>query len=350
MIDPNRRLRNLRQLNGMTQKAFAAELGIGQAQLSQIERGDRQLTAQHMVTARQRFNITLDFFNAAPITYGPNDLNYRTRKLTQSQQDRAATMFGLTEQEVRSIANTTNATGSIGGSAEADGGVRALREIEAFAGAARELIGVRADKVVNNVTRCVERLGILVTGLNLPDLGSRIDGISTPERTKEPFVVAINLHKSGDRLRFSTAHELGHLLLHTEGNRPLNREDREIEADAFASAFLLPREPVLDELSPGLTLAGYARIKARWGVSIQAIVRRAFDLRVIDKDRYRSLQVQISTRGWRTDEPVDVPRETPAIPTPDIGGVRRMAMQDNSVGQGNVVGLFGRRPSGWVEG
>jgi Zn-dependent peptidase ImmA (M78 family)/transcriptional regulator with XRE-family HTH domain len=349
MIDPNRRLRNLRQLNGMTQKAFAAELGIGQAQLSQIERGERQLTAQHMVTARQRFNIRLDFFNSAPITYGPNDLNYRTRKLTQAQQDRAATMFGLTEQEVRSTAETTNPTGSIGASENADGGVHALREIEAFAAAARQLIGVRSDKVVNNVTRCIERLGILVTGLNLPDLSSRIDGISSPRRTEEPFVVAIALDKSGDRLRFSAAHELGHILLHTE-TRPLNREEREVEADAFASAFLLPREPMLDELSPGLTLAGYARIKARWGVSIQAIVRRAFDLTVIDKDRYRSLQVQISTRGWRTDEPVDVPRETPEIPTPDIGGVRRIAKQDNSIKQRNVVDLFDRRSPERVEG
>jgi Zn-dependent peptidase ImmA (M78 family)/transcriptional regulator with XRE-family HTH domain len=349
MIDPNRRLRNLRQLNGMTQKAFAAELGIGQAQLSQIERGDRQLTAQHMVTARQRFNIPLDFFNAAPITYGPNDLNYRTRKLTQAQQDRAATMFGLTEQEVRSTANTTNPTCSIDAPENADGGVHALREIEAFAEAARQLIGVRSDKVVNNVTRCIERLGILVTGLNLPDLSARIDGISSPRRTEEPFVVAIALDKSGDRLRFSAAHELGHILLHTE-NRPLNREEREGEADAFASAFLLPREAMLDELSPGLTLTGYARIKARWGVSIQAIVRRAFDLSVIDKDRYRSLQVQISTRGWRTDEPVEVPREAPAIPTPDIGGARLIDKQDNSIEQGKVVGLFDRRSSGRAEG
>ncbi len=53
----NQRLRNLRQLNGMTQKALGAELGIGQAALSQIEHGDRPLTAEHMVIARRRFDI-----------------------------------------------------------------------------------------------------------------------------------------------------------------------------------------------------------------------------------------------------------------------------------------------------
>lgn len=349
MIDPNLRLRNLRQLNGMTQKAFAAELGIGQAQLSQIERGDRQLTAQHMVTARQRFNIPLDFFSAAPITYGANDLNYRTKKLTQSQQDRAAILFGLTEQAVRSRHAVSNPTETFDAQCFSDGGTRPIREIEALADAARQIIGIRPDKVINNVTRCVERLGILVTGLNLPDLSAQVDGISTPRRTDEPFVVTIDLSKPGDRLRFSAAHELGHVLLHTGASRPLIREDREAEADIFASAFLLPRQPILDELSPGLTLAGYARIKARWGVSIQAIIRRSFDLGVIDKDRYRSLHVQLSSRGWRTNEPVEVPRETPVIPTPDIGGVRSVVQLHHAAELDNVVSLFDWTPSVFID-
>jgi Zn-dependent peptidase ImmA (M78 family) len=326
----------------MTQKAFAAELNIGQPQLSQIEHGDRPLTAEHMIAAQRRFDIPFDFFSAPPITYGPDDLNYRTRKLTQAQQDRAAVMFGLIEQEVREKVSTANTTGTIG-AADNDGHVRPQREIEAFATAARELIGIRTDKVINNVVRCIERLGIIVTGLNLPDLSSRVDGISTPQRTDDPFVAALDLTKPGDRIRFSGSHELGHLLLHTE-SRPHNREARESEADAFASAFLLPKEPMLDELSPGLTLAGYARVKARWGVSIQAIIRRSFDLGVIDKDRYRSLQVQVSSRGWRTQEPVDVPREEPSTATPDVGGGRRLTPPPVINQAENVISLFDRIP------
>lgn len=339
MIDPNQRLRNLRQLNGMTQKAFAAELGIGQAALSQIERGDRPLTAKHMVTARRRFNIPFDFFEAPPITYGPNDLNYRTRKLTRAQQDRAAITFGLIEQDVRSTTDVSNPTGSLDAADHDDLRARPLREIEALAAAARQLIGIRSDKVINNVTRCIERLEILVTGLPAWDPNARIDGISSPRRTEESFVVALDLDKPGDRLRFSAAHELGHVLVHTE-SKPLSREAREAEADTFASSFLLPREAMLDELSPALTLAGYLRIKARWGVSMQAVIRRSFDLGVIDRDRYRSLQIQISSRGWRKDEPVEIPKETPALPTPDIGGFRQTVNRDN------VVSIFDRPLNG----
>jgi Zn-dependent peptidase ImmA (M78 family) len=346
VIDPNQRLRNLRQLNGMTQKAFAAELGIGQAQLSLIERGERPLTAGHMVAARQRFNISLDFFDAPPITYGPNDLNYRTKKLTQAQQDRAATMFGLIEMEVRNQADVTNLTGSLGAPEYDDVRPRPRREIEALAAAARDLIGARRDRVINNVVRCIERLGILVANIDLPDLSDRIDGVSTPKRTEDPFVMTIDFLKPGDRIRFSGAHELGHVLLHTE-SRPVNREAREVEADSFASAFLLPSDQMLDELSPGLTLAGYARVKARWGVSMQAIIRRALDLGVINQDRYRSLHIQISSRGWRKTEPVDIPREAPAMTTPVIGGMRRNMPIDNTINSandGNVVNMFDRTP------
>lgn len=323
----------------MTQKAFAAELGIGQAALSQIERGDRPLTAEHMVTARRRFNIPFDFFEAPPITYGPNDLNYRTRRLTRTQQDRAAVTFGLIEQAVRSTTDVSNATETLDAADYHDFRARPLREIEALTAAARQLIGIRSDKVINNVTRCIERLEILVTGLPAWDPNARIDGISSPRRTDEPFVVALDLDKPGDRLRFSAAHELGHVLIHTE-SKPLSREAREAEADTFASSFLLPREAMLDELSPALTLAGYSRIKARWGVSMQAVIRRSFDLGVIDKDRYRSLQIQISSRGWRKDEPVDIPKEKPMLPTPDIGGFRQNINRDN------VVSIFDRPLNG----
>lgn len=335
----NQRLKNLRQLHGMTQREFASELGIGQAQLSQIERGDRALTSTNMATAKLRFGVPLDFFDAEPVTYASSDLNYRTRKLTARERDLANVTFGLTEQAVRDLANTTNTIEPP--RLESIDGMRPRREIEAVAADARRMIGIRPQKVINNVIRCLERLGILVTGLPLPTLSHHIDGISTPKRSDLPFVVTLDLEKPGDRLRFSAAHELGHILMHTD-RRPRSVVVREDEADAFASAFLLPRERILDELSPGLTLAGYSRIKAQWGVSIQAIIRRSYDLGVIDQSRYRSLHIQLSSRGWRTQEPVEVPAEKPTIPTPNLKKLSPAAAaeQGGRAASGLVIDLF----------
>lgn len=318
MTNQNERLKNLRLYLGMNQKEFAAELGIGQPQLSQVERGLRAVTDRHLIAAQLRFGLHRSFFDADPITYTPTSLNYRRHSLTPRQQTMADTTFGLTEQAVRESADGENSSPRI---ELKDRDTRLSdADIESIAADIRSAIGVPSDKVINNVTRCVERLGILVTGLENPNLPEdKIDGISTPERDSRPFVITLNLDKPGDRLRFSVAHELGHLVLHTE-NPPLDLKTREAEADAFASAFLMPRRALIDQFTPDLTLLGYSQLKAGWGTSIQALIRRSKDLGVITPDRYRKLQMQISSRGWRKNEPVEIPKEHPSTPTPTITG------------------------------
>ena len=331
----------------MTQKAFATEIGVGQPQLSQIENGTRRLTVDNMMAAQLRFKLPVGFFDADPIEYRTNDLNYRSRKLSRTKQRQADIAFGLTEQAVRSGGRKGGTVPRLDVGTRSPESARPIPENEGLAVQARALIGVRSGKVINNVTACLERLGILVTGLEVPRGCEVIDGISTPHLTDEPFVITLDLEKPGDRMRFSAAHELGHVLLHTGGGTraPETKEMREIEADQFAAAFLLPRESLLDELAPTLTLAGYARVKARWGVSIQAIIRRSLDLGVINHDRYQSLMIQLSSRGWRKAEPVKIPRERPSIPTPRIFANLSMvdtpeAERDAQQRPSNVIGLF----------
>jgi Zn-dependent peptidase ImmA (M78 family) len=116
---------------------------------------------------------------------------------------------------------------------------------------------------------------------------------------------------AGDRQRMTLAHELGHVLLRSYRHLPL--KIREEEAMRFGGAFLFPKQAALEELSSTLNLNGYARIKAKWGISIQALIRRSHDLGIVSRERYRSLMVQVSGRGWRTQEPVEVGIEKPAM-------------------------------------
>ncbi|MBE7196159.1 MAG: ImmA/IrrE family metallo-endopeptidase [Gordonia polyisoprenivorans] len=339
----NGRLRNLRELHGLSQTEFAARLGLSQAALSHIESGRRPVPDTVIASTAHTFSVAPSFFVVEPVEYTSTDLNYRTKKLSARERRMANTAFGLTEQILRS-APRVKSSAELHPTASPADSRRPVTEIEHLAATAREQIGIAQDKVINNVVRCIERTGVLVTGIALPPGAGRIDGISTPKRSDDSFVMTLDLDKPGDRIRFSAAHELGHLLLHTV-SRPTSDAIRESEADTFASAFLLPRAAILRELSPDLTLNGYAQIKARWGVSIQAIVRRARDLHVITDDRYRSLHIQLSSRGWRTSEPVDIPRETPAIPTPDLTGAAQTTSPAAPTGSSgsNVVSLFGNR-------
>lgn len=113
------------------------------------------------------------------------------------------------------------------------------------------------------------------------------------------------------RRQFSTAHELGHILLHEKFNDldDVSREDfrkREDEANEFAAEFLLPKEAFVKDLRlcPN-RLNHYVELKRKWKVSISAMVMRAYNLEEITLNQYQYLMRQISKNGWRTQEPLD---------------------------------------------
>jgi Zn-dependent peptidase ImmA (M78 family) len=64
-------------------------------------------------------------------------------------------------------------------------------------------------------------------------------------------------------------------------------------------------------LVPPITLTTLADLKARWGVSLQALIWRARTLEVITASHYRALYAQLGARGWRRQEPIAVPVERP---------------------------------------
>lgn len=125
-------------------------------------------------------------------------------------------------------------------------------------------------------------------------------------------LIAVVGGKSGDRDRFAVAHELGHLLLHTA--RPVaNTKVAEQEVGRFAGAFLLPMAPAKEAMRRPITLRTLMNVKARYGVSIAALARRAFDLGLISRDQYASLMKQLSARRWRQVEPINVEPERPVL-------------------------------------
>ena len=57
-------------------------------------------------------------------------------------------------------------------------------------------------------------------------------------RNDVPYIF-LNTFKSADRSRLDAAHELAHLVLHRHGG-PRQGREAEIEANSFASSFLMP--------------------------------------------------------------------------------------------------------------
>ena len=83
----------------------------------------------------------------------------------------------------------------------------------------------------------------------------------------------------------------------------------ETEADKFAAELLLPEQAMRQALSEHLSLNNAAKLKVRWRVSMQTLIRRAHDLGIITERHYRYLFEQIGWKGWRKKEPVEIPVE-----------------------------------------
>ena len=119
----------------------------------------------------------------------------------------------------------------------------------------------------------------------------------------------INNQMPNDRIRFSIAHELGHLVMHL-GNVPQSADVAEQQADEFASEFLMPESEIYAMLQ-GLDIQTLSILKRRWRVSMHALVRRAKDLGAISQQQYRNLQIYFSKKGYIKREPVQLPIENP---------------------------------------
>jgi Zn-dependent peptidase ImmA (M78 family) len=154
----------------------------------------------------------------------------------------------------------------------------------------------------------LENNGIVIMRM---DFGTdKIDGLSTvtPSNRKIMF---INSLMPNDRVRFSEAHELGHLIMHI-AKPSRTSEDAEREADEFASEFLMPKDDVANELR-GLTFRKLAQLKRKWGVSMRALVRRARDIGNMTDADYRNMQINFSKRGYAKEEPAPLPSDNPTI-------------------------------------
>lgn len=178
-------------------------------------------------------------------------------------------------------------------------------DVERIAAMARTAMGIGAGPIPNLV-EAIERCGAMVIDrqLEVHDVDALCRWV--PEMPKLFF---LNGAKPADRIRFSLAHELGHTVLHF--GRDYDAKTAEDQADAFASAFLMPADDIRPDFRSGIRITDLAAIKRKWRVSMQAATRRAYSLGIIDTNRYRSICIQMSRKGWRKAEPVSIDGESP---------------------------------------
>jgi Zn-dependent peptidase ImmA (M78 family) len=111
-----------------------------------------------------------------------------------------------------------------------------------------------------------------------------------------------------EELRWTIAHELGHLTMHgipTSG-------DLEQEADAFAGELLAPAGLIIRDLRQ-LAFSQLPVLKQYWRISMKALIKRAEVIGAISRDQAVRLYKQYSARRWNSAEPYPISPEQPTL-------------------------------------
>jgi Zn-dependent peptidase ImmA (M78 family) len=181
-------------------------------------------------------------------------------------------------------------------------------DVEAAARSLREHWGL-GERPIGNVIGLLETKGVRV--FSLSEDTKTVDAFSF-WRDNKPFVF-LNNFKTAEHSIFDSIHELGHLVLHRHGGPKGDSRQVEREANAFASAFLMPRNDVKARAPRFVDINVVLKMKSRWRVSAMAMAYRLHHLGRLTEWQYKTICIELGRRGYRSGEPDGIERETSII-------------------------------------
>ena len=301
------RLRLARIFQGMTQAELGERVSVTHQFIGFLEGGHKQPSKLLVEALGEACDFPSDFFFGPLIDeFRDEDCHFRRRQTTAAIVRAGVLAHGtLFGQLVRFL----DANVSLPKVSVPEIRLRSRDDIERAAERCRMQWGLGIDVPIKSMVRALENAGIVVTCFE-----GGTDKVDAFSRSGGRGVVVLNTDKrSATRRRFDIAHETCHLVAH--GGMVTGDEEREREADQFASALLMPRAGLVPEFPRMRRLDWTAlfRLKERWGVSVAALVRRAYDLRLLNAMQYQRAYKYMSAQGWRKGEPQEPTPEEPEL-------------------------------------
>ncbi len=316
-----------RDRRGWRQSALARAAGLTQATISRYESGRVVPIPEHLSEIAKVLERPESYFFMEGVQYGASSTFHRARSSlsvkdeqkihAQVNELRIRTAILLQEAEIETSYSFHRIDMAKLGP---EGAAQRLRQLWQM-----------PNGPVRSVVNTIERAGGVVFHCCFET--DKIDGVSQwPLGTTDPPVFFIRDDMPGDRQRWTLAHELGHLVLHHALT-----DDPESEADRFASEFLMPARDLKRELY-GMTLSKAAALKSYWKTSMSAIIRRAHDLELLSDRQYRYLYTELSKRGYRKCEPIEIEPEQPEL-FDEIIKVHRSELRRTPRQLGGLLGM-----------
>ena len=301
-----------RESRGISQRELASMLSVSPGWLSKIEGGLKDMPAERQLEIARFLDYPVEFFAVNRRIYGPgiNDLFHRKRRsVSQKLLDKQQAEIEIRRMHIEDL----------------------LKGVELGETEFNTFDLIEHEGKVNEIARMVRAAWNVPKGpvANLTELIEFARGIIVPMEFETqkidatsywppnmPPLFFVNSNGTGDRLRFSLAHELGHIVMHQDSPDPYMEQ----QANEFAAEFLMPEDSVRPYLV-GLTLEKLAALKPFWKVSMAALLNRAKDLEMITPRQYKTMYMALGKAGYRMREPVelDIPIERPQLLTEIMG-------------------------------
>lgn len=302
----NKQIIFAREYRGYSQTELASKIvGLSQSNLSKYEKGVGTLSSEVLNRIINFLEFPAAFFEKR-ISNVVVNTHYRSKKCTtkqeRSQIDFSNKLIGyIIDQMGESVVFPEMSLRTI----DLEDGFTP----EEAAQYTRRFLGLR-DEPVRNICSLIEGCGVIIVEQDC-DTDS-FDGVSFVTDAGY-YVIIVNRNASNDRKRFTLAHELGHIIMHTSKQVVIpNYRDVEEEAHQFAAEFLMPADEIANSLR-GLKLQYLGELKRHWLTSMASIIHRARKLDCINSERYKYLNIEFSRKGYKKNEPIDVYIDTPTV-------------------------------------
>ncbi len=297
-----------RQVRGVSQSALSKRTGLNQGHLSKLETGLREPSEDVLNRLADVLGFPESFFLQTDRAYGfpvsVHPMHRKKARVGQHQLNRLHAEINIRLMHLRRLLRAADF-----------GGQFALPHFDV------DEYGEDPEKIaellrhtwllpkgpLKNLTECLERAGCIVTWCDFHQ--ADVDGITLMVPDMPPYIF-LNRDRTADRMRFTLAHELGHIVMHR-----VPRPKMEEEANLFASALLMPASDIRNSFRTRITLTRLARLKPVWRVSMQSLLVRATKIESISPNQAQYLWKQINAQKMRLREPpeLDFPHETPTV-------------------------------------
>ncbi|GMO66279.1 MAG: XRE family transcriptional regulator [Rickettsiales bacterium] len=285
-----------RMLNDLTLQDLANKIGLTKQYIQYLESETKTPQSQTIDLLSQFLYVNNDFFTNPLSNIPLEQIHFRKRKIIPIKiQNTFVAKINIIQKIIKYLESKINIPDIKLPNKNTDVNFYSLN-IEQITKDIRKEWNLGKDPIPN-LSVILENRGCIILSMN--DIIDKIDACSID--LERPIIVR-KKNSNICRTRFTEGHELGHIILH----KGMETGDNETEnqANRFSSALLLPEESFRQEFSfllncrriDNFLIDKLINLKFRWGVSSSAIFRRAFDLEMIDSEKYKNICITYNTK------------------------------------------------------